>query len=1042
MAQDITDKAEVVFRDSNTINVPSSGPHEPVKGEIRALFNLVDAAYTDLALALTAAGENVLVVLSLTSVSGLSLDYPAKSIAFALSGSAAGIYLKSGSEGTGYWTLTSLALTSEIVEGINAAILVEESARISADDAEMVARIAGDLAEAQERASGDTDITVQSPNYNHSGDAPLYFTNNLTGGDPSDNARSLPGVVTSNQDGYAVRITGAGTLSVRTLYPLEAGRVYLVRYAVRRIVNAANPATDYVRCAIGWYDQSRTEIGSPATTTVSDLTTLTTGSGRVEVSAYISRTAGDNVDIVSPSATRYVRPFVTTLGTSCQTAIEVISWTDVTDAVVYSPDVSELTGRVGALEALDAGNRLDIIESELSAPGVLRLNTVGDAEAYNVPVSVQALDILGYTEAGDNGGGVYKRVSSEPAHDGKIQSDDGAWWELTGTNINPMQFGAIGDGEEDDTDALLKWADYHSAKDEFVATILPGTYLCDSQIHIVSATIKKAVVSAYGAEIVITASAATNRRYFRISNTEQVGGDCVLNGLSMRHNRAVSRESNTDMISVSGFARYVINDPVVQNSDNMGLVVGRGDPLTFAPESVTIKAPRIGGLATAGDVYGTIGDTGIWVTSAPKVTHIISPCVKSTGDDGILVGHTENALAGHVYISDADVQDAGSNGIVVSAPEGRITGRVNRTNNSGVNVRFLDGAMANKMRVDVEVLRAGQLQAGDIGVSMISKANPYGIWAYYEGTSAGELNLDGSRVHDSYAAGVNLQATGSTTVASDICGKVYMSKVAEPITGGVSGSGGLIRRSPVGTGVFKKVSLEVEARDIKCHLANWICNGGADDEKIDLQFKVFDCAIDSSLTNQPLCNFEGNNATKPVDVTVDIDMRRTTFGRPLRAVNGALATDIIMFIRDENGLWGLNGNQINVSNTGTAARLRGDTHYYRRNIFVTGGDPSLLAELNPDYSWDIRVFPSDATETGAFWIGYYNQADQTAQAYASSSGSPATPISVTYNGSSTRFPNGAVEVSSTVAGWSGGATLTAIIACTAISVAVTGAGTN
>ncbi|NBD96296.1 MAG: hypothetical protein GVY11_07470, partial [Gammaproteobacteria bacterium] len=45
-------------------------------------------------------------------------------------------------------------------------------------------------------------------------------------------------------------------------------------------------------------------------------------------------------------------------------------------------------------------------------------------------------------------------VSAEPSHAGKVQSADGAWWELVERRPSPLQFGAVADGSTDDQAAI------------------------------------------------------------------------------------------------------------------------------------------------------------------------------------------------------------------------------------------------------------------------------------------------------------------------------------------------------------------------------------------------------------------------------------------------------------------------------------------------------------------------------------------------------------------------------------------------------------
>jgi hypothetical protein len=63
-----------------------------------------------------------------------------------------------------------------------------------------------------------------------------------------------------------------------------------------------------------------------------------------------------------------------------------------------------------------------------------------EVAAAAIPADVTHIRTADHSIAGDGGGALYKRVASAPTHNLKVQSTDGAWWELVPTsNIVPFQ---------------------------------------------------------------------------------------------------------------------------------------------------------------------------------------------------------------------------------------------------------------------------------------------------------------------------------------------------------------------------------------------------------------------------------------------------------------------------------------------------------------------------------------------------------------------------------------------------------------------------
>src|SRR3974390_936678 len=98
------------------------------------------------------------------------------------------------------------------------------------------------------------------------------------------------------------------------------------------------------------------------------------------------------------------------------------------------------------------------------APALTQWGSVATAAAGFIPAGVNSLATAGYATAGDGGAATYVRASGSTL--GGFQSADGQWWQLSapGNEVNVMQFGAKGDGVQDDTDYIPHAIDFFSPK--------------------------------------------------------------------------------------------------------------------------------------------------------------------------------------------------------------------------------------------------------------------------------------------------------------------------------------------------------------------------------------------------------------------------------------------------------------------------------------------------------------------------------------------------------------------------------------------------
>lgn len=113
-----------------------------------------------------------------------------------------------------------------------------------------------------------------------------------------------------------------------------------------------------------------------------------------------------------------------------------------------------------------------------------QFDTRAAAIAATIPATVNAVRLAGYSAAGDGGAALYKRVGSQPSHDGKFQSADGAWWESAERAPNAHQFGVF----PTQTDTInsngfasaLAYADFLGGVP--VTINVPGSYLISQAI--------------------------------------------------------------------------------------------------------------------------------------------------------------------------------------------------------------------------------------------------------------------------------------------------------------------------------------------------------------------------------------------------------------------------------------------------------------------------------------------------------------------------------------------------------------------------------
>jgi hypothetical protein len=106
----ITDKAADTYRDFTTASLPASGPNEPRKEDIRALFNQIDGSFSQLAAAFVADAATLIYANRDSLYANLSPADRSIGIVYNDTPERNGVYIKDGAAGSGAWVATGLML--------------------------------------------------------------------------------------------------------------------------------------------------------------------------------------------------------------------------------------------------------------------------------------------------------------------------------------------------------------------------------------------------------------------------------------------------------------------------------------------------------------------------------------------------------------------------------------------------------------------------------------------------------------------------------------------------------------------------------------------------------------------------------------------------------------------------------------------------------------------------------------------------------------------------------------------------------------------
>jgi hypothetical protein len=160
--------------------------------------------------------------------------------------------------------------------------------------------------------------------------------------------------------------------------------------------------------------------------------------------------------------------------------------TALVDGPTYDADPHIVTGLENVDNTSDADKPVSdatqaAIDLKKDIDATIDYGAVSDVEAATISSSIDYIGVAGYSAAGDGGRAHYKRVVAEPSHAGKIQSADGAWWELDEVDPNELMFGAVsGATVTAQTEGIQAMLDYCAANSGRKARIVRAHSINDT----------------------------------------------------------------------------------------------------------------------------------------------------------------------------------------------------------------------------------------------------------------------------------------------------------------------------------------------------------------------------------------------------------------------------------------------------------------------------------------------------------------------------------------------------------------------------------
>jgi hypothetical protein len=292
------------------------------------------------------------------------------------------------------------------------------------------------------------------------------------------------------------------------------------------------------------------------------------------------------------------------------------------------PSAADRAAKIFGFDASGAQVQLyDPVSAVFAEGDAIYANTVAALKAVLVAplLNGQQCHVAGYSSPGDGGGGtwVYLTASATTADVGTVVAPNagaGRWHRIYSGPINPIWFGAIGDGVADDSTALALAFTCLTNKGGGTLLLPKGSWTHASTLQMSDNTI----LAGEGLNSILVAT-FVNTALSVDEVTIYLGNSCVIRDLQLKQAIAAgTRKSNQEahMISGVGKTNILLDGVTITNGPGAGILFNSGSNIRIRSCYVTgTKADGIHfsngcfRMAVTNCIVHAVGDDGIAVVS-------------------------------------------------------------------------------------------------------------------------------------------------------------------------------------------------------------------------------------------------------------------------------------------------------------------------------------------------------------------------------------------------------------------------------------------